>query len=133
MTKEILNILLVEDIKTDASLFKKIFEEEKFDDLVFRILWVPSIEDALKALKTSKPAVVVLDLNLPDSSGLETFVKLKDHLGTTPSVVLSSTPDLELITELKMMGVKDYLVKGVATKKELVRSIVTCITRKKSA
>ena len=75
-------------------------------------------------MNDSKPSVVLLDLNLPDSRGAETFRKVLNKVPDVPVVVLSGQDDEELALKAVHQGVQDYLVKGAFDSKQLSRATV---------
>ncbi|MBX3075753.1 hybrid sensor histidine kinase/response regulator [Candidatus Obscuribacterales bacterium] len=75
--------------------------------------------------------VVLLDLNLPDSNGLSTFTKLKEHCAGVPIIILSGRDDEKLALQAIELGAQDYLVKGDITSRDLARSITYAMERSK--
>jgi FixJ family two-component response regulator len=80
-------------------------------------------------LAAKPPAVVLLDLNLPDSHGAQTFRNVLNQAPGVPVVVLSGMEDEELALEALHQGVQDYLVKGAFDGKQLERSLRYAIAR----
>jgi signal transduction histidine kinase len=76
--------------------------------------------------------VVLVDLNLPDSVGLETFSRLQEIIAIKPIIVLTGLVDRELATRAVREGAQDYLIKGDVDGRLLDRSIRYSIERKKS-
>src|SRR5206468_3538445 len=70
------------------------------------------LEEALKHLEQTGFDVVLLDLSLPDSNGLETVVKLAQLAPTMPIVVLTGLADENVGLEAVRKGAQDYLIKG---------------------
>ena len=106
-------LLLVEDNLTDALLARD--ELEHAVGVQFEVVQVPRLQTALQCLQTQTFDVVVLDLSLPDSDGLETFEVLHAAAPTLPVVVVSHRADEELALRAVHEGAQDYLVKGEAT------------------
>ena len=73
---------------------------------------VNRLSDALVSLKEKSPAVILLDLNLPDSHGAETFRRVLESAPDVPVVILSGQDDEALAMKALHQGVQDYLVKG---------------------
>ena len=73
--------------------------------------------------------VILLDLSLPDSQGLETFFAMHAHAGDVPIVVLSGYNDESIAVKAVQAGAQDYLVKGQVNDNLLVRSIRYAIER----
>jgi DNA-binding NarL/FixJ family response regulator len=80
-------------------------------------------------LAKEKPAVVLLDLYLPDSTGADTFHNLLDQAPGVPVVVLTGRDDEELIVNAVQHGVQDYLVKGAFDSKQLGHTLRCAIER----
>ena len=90
-----------------------------------------SLTDAIKSLKTIKPILVFLDLNLPDSNGLETFLTIQSIAPDVPIIILSGTNDTSLSIQAVQSGAQDFLVKGEFEEKLLLKTILYSIERKK--
>ena len=90
-------VLLIEDNIADADLIKDAFEDAALDSAlsgaVFELEQVDRLRAGMERLLAGDVDVVLLDLSLPDSQGLETFVKLERTSPTTPIVVLSGLDD----------------------------------------
>jgi len=80
------NILLIEDNPGDADLVRLRLVE---GDSSVNVSCVNRLSDGLASLTKQSPSVVLLDLNLPDSHGAETFRKVLDHAPGVPVVILS--------------------------------------------
>ncbi len=93
MDKRSYKILLIEDDEGDVFLFKEIISEVK--NISFDIHVESSLKSAFSALQQEKFDVVLTDLGLPDSKGLDTFVKLIEKYPHLPIVVLTGLNDDE--------------------------------------
>jgi signal transduction histidine kinase len=120
------NVLLIEDNPGDADLIRLRLVEGKSD---MNISTVNRLSDALSSLEKKSPSVVLLDLNLPDSHGAETFRRVLGKAPGVPVVVLSGQDDEELATKAVHQGVQDYLVKGNFDSKQLTRAMRYAIER----
>jgi signal transduction histidine kinase len=120
------HILLIEDNLGDADLVKLRLVESKSDVLVN---CVPRLSDALACLDVEMPALVLLDLNLPDSHGAETFRRIMQKAPNVPVVILSGQDDEALAVKAVHHGVQDYLVKSDITSKQLERAIRYAVER----
>lgn len=127
MDREILNILLVEDNIGDARLIQVLLAEEAGDDL--RLTHVPRLSEAVEALRRTRYDVVLLDLSLPDSHGLETVETLRRQAGNVPVVVLSGLDNEAVALGALKSGAEDYLVKGRADGILIKRSILYAVER----
>ena len=108
--KSPIRVLLVEDETGDAHLVKAVLKQNH--DVSFEITWVESLAVAEHQLKNSCFDVMLLDLSLPDSDGLET-VKIGRHIACDiPIVVLTGRADVDFALAALKAGATDYMVKG---------------------
>jgi PAS domain S-box-containing protein len=75
--------------------------------------------------------VVLLDLSLPDSSGIETFYKIRRAAPGIPTVVFTGLDDQDVAIEALKNGAQDYLIKGLAGDDSVVRCLRYAIERNK--
>jgi signal transduction histidine kinase len=130
MNKQALQILVVEDNPGDARLLMEMLREAgpKFSISVH----ADRLGDALRKVATTAFDVILLDLSLPDSKGLETVLRTRQAAGATPLVVITGMGDDELAMQALNNGVQDYLVKGEVNTQWLTRSISYAIERKRA-
>ena len=83
------------------------------------------------ALGAASTALVLLDLSLPDSFGLETFAKVYAHSPTVPIIVLTGNDDQTVALSAVKGGAQDYLVKSRLDRELLLRSMQYSIERKR--
>jgi two-component system sensor histidine kinase UhpB len=127
---EPINILLIEDNPGDVRLVQEIFKNVK--DLQFNIFVVNRLSEGLKQIVTKTIHVILLDLNLPDSEGLDTFRKTQRFAINIPVVILSVLSNKELIYTALLEGAQDYLIKGEYESEALVRVIKYAMWRHRS-
>jgi len=120
------HVLLIEDSQRDADLIRLRLVESNSD---VEVSCADRLSNGLAALAAKPPAVVLLDLNLPDSHGAQTFRNVLNQAPGVPVVVLSGMEDEELALEALHQGVQDYLVKGAFDGKQLERSLRYAIAR----
>lgn len=120
------HVLLIEDNPGDADLVRLRLVEASSD---LEVSCVNRLSSGLQALTDKTPAVVLLDLNLPDSHGADTYRSILKKAPTVPIVVLSGLEDELLATKAVHQGVQDYLVKGKFDSKQLTRAIRYAIER----
>ena len=101
-------------------------------DIEIELDHVHSLREALEYLKTNSTTVVLLDMNLPDSSGLKTVNALQEANPDLPLVVLSGQDDEKFAIEILNHGVQDYLVKWEGNARTILRSIRYAIERKRT-
>ena len=126
MDHEAARVLLIEDNPGDADLVRLRLVEGKSG---VQVDCVPRLADALVCLEADTPTLVLLDLNLPDSHGADTFRRIMQKAPNVPIVILSGQDDEALATKAVHMGVQDYLVKGDITSKQLERALRYAIER----
>jgi PAS domain S-box-containing protein len=125
-----IRILLVEDTPEDACLLQAFLEKARGGR--FAIESEESLAGALARLTRGGIDAIILDLNLPDSHGLETFDRVQAHSPTVPILVLTSLENETVADQAIRQGAQDYLLKGRLDGSLLVRAIRYAIERKRS-
>ena len=120
------HVLLIEDNPGDADLVRLRLVEGKSD---VQVNCVPRLSDGLACLDADTPALVLLDLNLPDSHGADTFRQIMRKAPNVPVVILSGQDDEAMAIKAVHQGVQDYLVKGDITSKQLERALRYAVER----
>ena len=128
MASEIVRVLLVEDNLGDARLIYEGLEEALPGQ--FQLTHVKRLSEALEYLWKETCNVVLLDLGLPDSHGIDTLVLTRAQAPNVPIVVLTGFQDESLGAQALKEGSQDYLVKGQVDSKLLARSLHYAIARK---
>ena len=105
-----LKILLLEDNPTDVLLLQSALEADLLSEFV--LSHVERLADGLKRLRTEEFDVILTDLGLPDSSGLETFESLHQQFPRLPILVFSGNTDVSEVVRAVRAGAQDYLVKS---------------------
>jgi diguanylate cyclase (GGDEF)-like protein len=123
------SVLLIEDNPGDARLIREMIAEDP--DVPFDLHFSQRLAQGLDFLANEKPDLVLLDLSLPDSLGLETFGKVFDHSPDIPIIVLTGTDDRNIALSAVKNGAQDYLVKGKLDRELLVRAMQYSIERKR--
>jgi len=111
LSAAISKILLVEDSPTDAFLAREELEASSASGS-FDIAHTETLAEARELLREEKFDAIVLDLNLPDSDGFETFELLRDAAPDVALIVFSGQDDEELAMRAVKTGAQDYVVKG---------------------
>jgi diguanylate cyclase (GGDEF)-like protein len=126
---ELLHILLLEDDRGDMLLL----QEGMRDVSQYKVRWtvVASLAGALEHLQAGSFDVILMDLNLLDSQGLDTFLKVQAAAEQLPIVVLTGLDDESLAIQAVRGGAQDYVVKGVVAMGLLSRSISYAIERQR--
>jgi Flp pilus assembly CpaE family ATPase len=125
-----LRILLVEDNPGDARLLLEGIKEEGGG--AFDVTWTESMTGASGSARSRPFDAMLLDLNLPDSRGLETFLTVKAMHPNLPVVLLTGTDDSAVGLRAVQEGAQDYLVKGQASPASVVRSLRFAVERNRS-
>ena len=126
MSEQAKHVLLIEDNPGDADLIRLRLVEGKSP---VDVNCVERLSDGLAYLDGTSPSVVLLDLNLPDSQGAETFRRVLAKAPDVPVVILSGQDDEALAIRALHQGVQDYLVKGDISRGELDRAMRHAIER----
>lgn len=127
--EEGINILLVEDNPGDARLLD-VYLKSSFNNM-FSLYTTPFLSKGLELLEQHIFNIIILDLSLPDSNGLETFKKMHEHSPEIPIIVLTGFEDESTGINAMKSGAQDFLIKGRVNGKELSRSINYSIERYK--
>jgi sigma-B regulation protein RsbU (phosphoserine phosphatase) len=127
---ETINVLLIEDNPGDARLYREMLAEAR--DPAFELQWVDRLSKGLERLADGNIHLVLVDLTLPDSQGLETFLRVHAHAPGIAIVVLSGLADEMLAFRTVQEGAQDYLVKGQVEGPLLVRAARYAIERKQA-
>ena len=127
MAEKRIRILLVEDDPDDVWVMRNLLGD-RWDE-PFDLVQVELLSAAVERCEEDRFDVILLDLSLPDSHGLETFFAMHAQAGDVPIVVLSGHNDETSAVKAVQAGAEDYLVKGQVNDRMLVRSIRYAIER----
>ena len=130
MTDKEINLLLIEDSKTDIALLQEMLKDSK--KAKFSVETVNTLTRALERIAKGNIDIILLDLTLPDSIGLDTFGRIRAHEPNIPVVVLTSSGDETQAVMAFQKGAQDYLIKGQIDGNILERSIRYAIERNKA-
>ncbi len=114
-------LLLVEDDPGDAELLRLALLDA--GPRLFTVETRETLAAAKAFLAGQTPAVILLDLSLPDSFGLETISVVHALAPTIPIVVLTGNNDPDFALSALAAGAQDYLIKGAVSSDSLVRAI----------
>jgi diguanylate cyclase (GGDEF)-like protein len=123
------NVLLIEDNPGDARLIQEMIREDPAAP--FNVHCADRLSRGLEHLAGGETGLVLLDLSLPDSIGLETFARVYAHSPTVPIIVLTGNDDQTIALSAVKGGAQDYLVKSRLDRELLVRSMQYSIERKR--
>jgi signal transduction histidine kinase len=125
-----IEMLLIEDSISDARLLQESILSSGVTDLSVSV--AASLRESTDHLKNNHIDAILLDLSLPDSSGLETVQRVRGACPDMPIVVLTGVDDEKTGVEAVRMGAQDYLVKGQADGRLIARSVRYAIERKRA-
>ena len=117
-----LNVLLVEDDPDYAALVQEWLSSAQTGPK-FLLAWADSVRSAVDRLAKGDINVVLLDLSLPDSEGIETFHALNFLCTAVPIIILSAASSESLALQTISQGAEDYLVKSTCTADLLARAL----------
>lgn len=131
MIEQTISVLLVEDNPGDARLIREELKDCSFT--LFHCRVAETLEAGLAAFEEGAADVVLLDLSLPDSRGLDTVRSMVAQAPEVPIVVLTGTDDKETALEAIRGGARNYLVKGKFGGEVLERTILFAVEQHRSA
>jgi len=129
MNNRLITVLLIEDNPGDAGLIRAALSEAKGGE--FALEWVERLSAGIERLESGGIDIVLLDLSLPDSRGLETLRKIQTAAPDIPVVVLTGLDDETIALNSVQAGAQDYLVKGDMAGNLLARAIRYAIERQR--
>jgi light-regulated signal transduction histidine kinase (bacteriophytochrome) len=121
------NVLIIEDNLADARLIREMLSGGAMPDV--RVNHATSLAAALTILEQQPPDAVLLDLGLPDSRGMDTFIAARSKAPNVPIVVLTGFSDEAIGSRTVEQGAQDYLVKGQVDAQGLARAIEYAVRR----
>jgi PAS domain S-box-containing protein len=127
MKNKTIKVLLIEDSTDDAALITR--KLSKCVNSRFSVVAVSRLAEGLEQLHRTNPDVILSDLGLPDSHGLDTVTKILCDAPHTPLVVLSGFDDEAIAIKAVQLGAQDYLVKGRIEDAQMERSLFYAIER----
>jgi two-component system, NarL family, sensor histidine kinase UhpB len=123
-----LNILVVEDNPADLYLLKKMLNATSLK--IHNLYATDRIGQACDLLATESIDLTLLDLSLPDSFGINSFLGIRDIAQKIPVIILTGNADTGTALEALKQGAQDYLVKGEFNGNLLSKSIQYSMERK---
>ena len=128
MNQEKLKILAVEDNPADFRLLQE-YLKEGFPS-GFELVHAKTLREALAVSTAEKFDIILSDMGLPDSTGLDSLEKLYSHNPSVPIIVLTGFGDEDVGVRALKKNAQDYLVKGEINPNILIKSIRYSIQRK---
>jgi len=121
-------ILLIEDNRLQINIIRRILQKPPGHSFTLHV--AEKLQEGLELISREPIDAVLLDLNLPDSEGVETLTAVTEQSPELPVVVLTAMDDEETAVDAVKHGAQDYLYKGKADQDLLVRSLRYAIERK---
>ena len=126
-----IKLLLIEDNPLDAKLFQRLLDRSSRTS--YKLEFAGTLSDAFEFLESNGDIdAIVIDLNLPDSQGLDTFRAVRLKHPNLPLIVLTADDDDRLALKAVQAGAQDYIVKGDLSPMFLGRAIRYAIERQSS-
>lgn len=110
MSDQTIRILLIEDNPGDARLIREMLNEA--EGIRFDLVAVDRLSDGLQCLRADGIDLVLLDLSLPDSQGMDTLAQVSMCAPNIPVVVMTGLEDQRAAVEAVQEGAQDYLLKS---------------------
>ncbi len=126
-----IHVLIAEDTPQVAEYVTAALESSPTSR--FQFAYAEDLSSTLDMLQRATPDVLLLDLGLPDSDGLETFISVHEQAPHVPIVVSTGIADEELAVLALRHGAQDYLVKGQTDRLTLIKSLVYAVERRHAA
>lgn len=120
-------VLLVEDNEDHATLMANFLS--RVESVALEVVWVGMLEEAFNQVKNQHFDIVLLDLNLPDSQGLNTFKRFYAAYPEIPVVVTTAVVSEKIGVEAVQLGAQDYLIKGDINPTLLTRAVLYALAR----
>lgn len=124
------SILTVEDNPSDLFLIERMLKRSDLG--IEKLHSADRVKQAYEILQSEEINLVLLDLTLPDSFGINSFLQLKPVVQKIPVIILTGLSDTSLAVEAIKEGAQDYLVKGEFSEGLLTKSIQYSIERKRT-
>ena len=126
MNEKLIDILMVEDTPSDAEILQRLLRESSIRSSV---QWVQSIAEAAEAIEDTSFDIVLTDLGLPDSFGIETVARLRELSDQLPIIALTGQDDDGVGQAAIQSGANDYVPKNVLNSSIISRAINHTIER----
>ena len=120
-----LSILLIEDSPTDAMLLSE--NLQRVTEFAFEMEHADALGTGIQRLAEKTYDAIILDLGLPDSTGIKTFECVKAQAEGIPIIILSGNNDRSVLTEVMNAGADNYLIKDSADGNRIAIAILSAI------
>lgn len=127
-SKEMITILFIEDDLGDVELVKEALNR-KDREYSFEICSFTRLREGLGAISRMDIDIILLDLSLPETQGLQTFEKVRENAPHIPIVVLTALNDEKVAIQTLHLGAQDYLLKDEIQGGSLIRTLRYALER----
>ncbi len=124
-----IHLLYVEDNLFQKEIIRKMFLLQS--DIRITLKEAGTLKECLECCKFSSLDIVIMDLNLPDSLGVNSIKVFKEKFPYIPLMVLTSNDEIELMKEAANFGVHEFMVKGTFDENLLARQVLFCFEKSK--
>lgn len=122
-----ITILLINDNPSDVRLISEMLKD--ISHFKSNLISVVTLKEGCEQIQKNNFDIILLDLNLPDSTGRQTFQKVIDCNNEIPVILITGMEDVKLSLKLMMEGAQDYITKQSLNPDLLVKSILYSIER----
>jgi DNA-binding response OmpR family regulator len=120
-------VLLIEDSPVDATMIRG--QLTRGNGNAYEVVVESTLKNGLERLEVGDVDVILLDLTLPDTQGLETFLKAYRIAPQVPIVIITSLDDRDVAYNAVRSGAQDYLIKGKLDTESLIHAVNFAIER----
>lgn len=124
-----IRLLYVEDNVFQKEMIRKMFLLQS--TIRIELHEVGNLKDCLDFCKYCPVDVVIMDLNLPDSLGINTIKVFKEYFQYIPVMILTSNDEIDLMKDAATFGVNEFMVKGTFDENLLSRQVLFCFEKSK--
>ncbi len=129
MATDTIHVLLIEDNEDDAFLVKVALAE--IPNASYELQWVSSLNEAIRSIEEKPVEVVLLDLSLSDSRGMDTLSTFRKSFPNIPAIIITGLDDENFMVRAIQAGAQDYIIKDHMNSYTLKHVIRHAIERQK--
>ncbi len=127
--KEHCAVLIIEDNQDDLFFLREVLTST--EELSADIMHAQRLDSGIAMARTNHLDVAIIDLSLPDSVGLDTFLSFHKAYPTIPKIIMTGARDRDMAYTALRNGAQDYLFKGEPSANAVVRTIRFAIERQR--
>lgn len=128
MSTEFKKILIIEDNAADIRFIKELLSGSINGKI--KLFYASNLKDGINLVLSQNFDVLLLDLSLPDSSGMDTLIKVNKKVPQIPIIIITGFEDEQMIKDTLNKGAQDYLIKSQFDRNLLIHTIKYAIERK---